>query len=257
MDDHHPLRPLIERIVAGARIPRRADREDLRRELWTHFEEAGASPSAIEDTLRRFGGEPLVTESLRRVYRFDYAVLYLAKIAFSVVASVAAALVIQVLVNLRVELQAEALRLAPGFARAAPNSAAVILGLVTAWEIGRPPFLLSRALAAIGACLTVCVGVQLLFAIGIGPFVTAATLVVVGYLCSARDAQPRRLLLTAAAFAAVLYADHLILRVSFAPARALAAGAVLAVLWSSTVFILTRIDRAFERRFEPARDTAR
>ena len=78
-----------------------------------------------------------------------------------------------------------------------------------------------------------------------------------GYLCATRDARPRRLLLTAAAFAAVLYADHLMLRVSFGPVRALAAGAVLAAMWSSAVFILTRIDQAFERRFEPARDTAR
>ena len=69
MADQHPAGPLIERIVAGARIPSRVDRDDLRRELWTHFEEAGTSPAAVEDTLRRFGAESSITESLRRVYR--------------------------------------------------------------------------------------------------------------------------------------------------------------------------------------------
>jgi|SRR5579864_3452961 len=243
--DENAVRALVERIVSGARIPCRSRRGELRRELWTHFEEAGTSPDALDDAVRRFGGETLVSESLRRVYRLDYAAWYLAKIAASIVASIAAALVIEVLVNLRVELQAEAWRLAPGFSRAAGVSVAVVLGLVTAWEACRPPFNRSRAAVAVGAYAAVCLMVQLLFATGIGAFVTATMLVVLGYGCARLKATPARVLLVCGAFAAVLYANHLALRVSFGASRALMGGAVLAAVWSSTILILGRVDHAF------------
>jgi hypothetical protein len=161
MDDADVVARFIENIVAGARIPDRAERDDLRRELWTHFEEAGTSPEAVRDTMRRFGAEALVTESLRQVYRWDYVCAYLVKIAATIVASIAAALVIEVLVNLRVEVEAEVLRLAPGFSHAAVLAIAVVLALVTAWEVGRTPFNRSRAVVAISAYATVCTLVQL------------------------------------------------------------------------------------------------
>lgn len=257
MHEQDAVDALIDRIVAGARIPGRAARDDLRRELWTHFEEAGTSPEALHDALDRFGVESLVAESLRRVYRFEYAVVYLAKIAASVVASVAAALLIQVLVNLRVEVQAEVWRLAPGFSRAAGVSVAVVLGLVTVWEACRPPFNRSRAAAAVAAYASICLLVRLLFATGIGAFVTPTILVSVGYMCSKLESTPGRLLLIFGTFAAVLYANHLVLRVAFGPSRALLASAVLVAVWSSTVLILARVDHAFLGFFEPAnRDTA-
>jgi hypothetical protein len=243
--DQDAVGAFIERIVAGARIPRGSDRDELRRELRTHFEEAGTSPEAQDEAVRRFGGEVLIAESFRRIYRFDYAIWYLAKIAASVVSSVAAALVIEVLVNLRVELQAEVWRLAPGFSRAAGVSVAVVLGLVTAWEVCRPPFNRSRAAVAVGAYAAVCLLVQLLFAAGIGAFVTATMLVVLGCLCARLKITPARLVLVFGAFAAVLYTNHLVLRVSFGAGRALIASAVLVAVWSSTVLILARVDHAF------------
>src|SRR5437764_12896509 len=105
MRDENTIAALIELIVVRARIPSRARRDDLRRELWTHFEEASDSPDAIDDVIRRFGAEAPIAESLREVYRWDYALWYLAKIAAAIVASVAAALLIEVMVNLRVQLQ--------------------------------------------------------------------------------------------------------------------------------------------------------
>jgi len=239
------VRALVERIVAGARIPSLSRRDELRRELWAHFEDAGASPEDLEQAVRRFGGEALVTESLRRVYRVDYAVVYFVKIAASVVASVAAALLIEVLVNLRVEVQAEVWRLAPGFSRAAGVSVAVVLGLVTAWEISRPPFNRSRAAVAVGAYASVCLMVQVLFATGIGAFVTATMLVALGYVCARLNATPARLVLVFGAFAALLYTNHLVLRVAFGASRALLGSAVLVAVWSSTVLILARVDHAF------------
>jgi hypothetical protein len=248
---------MIARIVANAHVPRRAAREDLRRELLTHFEEVGTSPDAVREAMRRFGGETAVTESLRQVYRWDYLCWYLAKVAASIVASSAAALLIQVVVNLRVELQAEVWRLAPGFSRAAPTSVAVVLGLITVWEMAKPPFSRSRAAAAFGAYAGVCLVVWRVFPPGIGAFFTATVLVALGYLCSSLERRPSRLLVLFGVFAVALYVNHLGLSVAFGPGRALLASAALVVVWSSTVVILNGADRAFMGLFEPAhRETA-
>ncbi len=211
MHEHDAVAAFIERIVTGARIPNRAGREDLRRELWTHFEEAGASPEAVRHAMSRFGAEARVTESFRRVYRWDYRCLYLAKIAASIVVSLAAALLIQALASLRVELQAEAWRLAPGFSHAAELSTGVVLALVAAWEVGRPPVGRSRAVLRL---------------------------------------QPAKLLLAFGVFACAQYGLHLVRSVAFGPGRAMLAGAVLAAVWSSTVVILARFDHVFFNVFE-------
>jgi hypothetical protein len=243
---------LIERIVACARIPGRARRDELRRELWTHFEEAKSSPDAAREAVRRFGAEAQVSAALRDVYRWDYAVWYFAKIAASIVASIAAALLIQVVVNLRVELQAEVWRLAPGFSRAAGMSVAVVLGLITGWEAVRPPFRRARAAVAIGAYAAICLAVRVLFLTGAGGLIQATILVGIGHLCSRLDRWPQRLAALVGAFAAALYVNHLLLSVRFGPSRALIAGAILCAVWSSTVVILHHVDRAFARVFDPA-----
>lgn len=251
MRDQDAVAALIERIVARSHIPGCARRDDLRRELWTHFEEAGTSPEATGEAIRRFGDDAPIAGSLRQVYRWDYALWYLAKIAASIIASIAAALLIQVLVNLRVEVQAEVWRLAPGFSRAAGMSIAVVLGLITAWEAARPPFNRARVAVAFGGYAAVCLMAQALFTTGIGAFVSAIVLVGIGGLCSKLESRPSRLLLLFAAFAAALYLNHLVLSVAFGAARALLAGAVLVAVWSSTELILTRVDRAFVSLFEP------
>jgi hypothetical protein len=245
MDEHDAVGRLIERIIAGAHVPGRAERDDLRRELWTHFEEAGTSPEALRESLRRFGAESLVTDSLRRVYGFEYALLYLAKVAASVVASAAAALLIEVFVNLRVEVQSEVLRLAPGFSRATGGAIAVVLALVTAWEVVKPPFSRPRAAAAVAAFAAVCVSAQLLFAIGVGAFVIPTVLVVLGSACSKLDKALARLLLLFGGFATVLYTSHLVLGVTFGVGQALLAGGVLVAVWCSARAIVVRVDDAF------------
>ena len=62
------VRALVDRVVAESGIESPARRADLRRELLTHFEEAGTSPETIEEALRRFGSPSVVTESLRDVH---------------------------------------------------------------------------------------------------------------------------------------------------------------------------------------------
>jgi len=253
MREQEAIAALIDRIVAGACIPSRTARDDLRRELWTHFEDAGASPDAAAYAIRRFGDESIVTASLRRVYRWDYLALYAAKIVASVIASFAAALVILALVNLRVELETEVWRLAPGFSRAAGMSLAVVLGLITVWEVVRRPFSLSRAVLAIGAYAAVCGLMNLLVAHSATAFLTAAVFVVPGYLCSRLSSRPLRWLLTFVAFAAAEYGIHVALSVSLPPSRAAAAGAILLVVWASTIVILTYADHAFVHVFDAPR----
>ena len=251
MRDEDAVAALIDRIVAQAHIPSRAQRDDLRRELWTHFEEASGSPDDTRDAVRRFGAEALIAESLRDVYRWDYVLWYLAKIAAAVVASIAAALLIEVVVNLRVELQAEVWRLAPGFSRAAGMSVAVVLGLITVWEAAKRPFNRWRAAIVVGAYAAVCLAVRLLFLSGVGALLTATSLVGIGHWCSKLAPWPSRLLVLVCAFAMALYVNHFLLNVAFGPSRALMAGAILGAVWASTVVILHHVDRAFARIFEP------
>ncbi len=71
-DDPHlddPVNALIDRIVAGADIPSWTKRNELRRELITHFEDAGTSPAVVEHALRRFGPESAIVRSLRNSHR--------------------------------------------------------------------------------------------------------------------------------------------------------------------------------------------
>ena len=49
---------LIDRIVAGACISSRAERDDLRRELLTRFEEAATSPESVAYAIQRFDAAP-------------------------------------------------------------------------------------------------------------------------------------------------------------------------------------------------------
>jgi hypothetical protein len=248
-NDQQAVADLIERIVRDARMPGRASRQQLREELWTHFAAAGSSPEAVRHAMERFGDVELVTTAFRFVYRWPYFVLYLVKIAASVILSMAVALVIQVLVNLRLEFQAEVWRLAPGFSQAAVVSVGVVLGLATAWESVRRPFDPRRAIVAILSYFAICVSVAFLGGRAIGVFGPATLLVVLGYLCSRLGLRPRNLLLTFAVFAVAIYGIHQAVSVAVGPERALVTSAVLIAIWASTVTILSRFDHAFGHLF--------
>jgi hypothetical protein len=247
MREHDAVASVIDRIVSAARIPSRAEREDIRRELWTHFDEAHEAPDGVIGAIERFGPEAMIVESLRQVYRWDYLVLYLVKIAISVIACIAAALLIQVLVNLRVELAAEVWRLAPGFSHAAVLSVGVVLGLVVAWEVSRRPFNGTRAIIAVCAYAALCLIFQITAAATMGPFITATMLTGVGSVCSKLERWPARLLVALGAFGATLYLRHHNLNIGFGPARAALVGGVYVAVWASTLVILGRLDDAFRR----------
>jgi len=211
--------------------------------------ERGLSVDAAERAaFARFGDPDELTEAFHRVYRWNYLVWYFAKIAASVVASVAVALLIQVVVSLRFQVQADVLQLAPGFAKAAVRSIAVVLGLATAWEIGRRPFAFHRATMAVGAYGAICVGVQVLFAAGIEAFGPATLLVCVGWLCSRLERRPARLLLTFSMFVGAIVAIHRTLHITISAAHAAIASAVLIAVWISTITILSHCDHLFSKR---------
>jgi hypothetical protein len=241
---------LVERIVAGARIPRRRDRDDLRRELLTHFEEAGTSPESIAYAIRRFGDDAVVTDALRHVYGWDYLALYAVKVAGSVVVSFASALLIVAAFNVRLELETEVWRLAPGFSRAAGAALAVTFGLIAAWEVVRRPFNLARSIVAIAAYVAACGLMRLVGGQSVNGFAIATGFVVLGYLCSRLPSGSLRWLLTFAVFAVAEYGIHAALSVAFPASRALMAGAALAAVWASTVFILRYADARFTQLFD-------
>ena len=249
MDEQQVVTDLIERIVRDARLPGRAAREHLGQELRSHFAAVGSTPEALREAMQRFGNPEMLTSAFRYVYRWDYAVLYLLKIAASVIVSMAAALVIQVLVNLRLEVQAEVWRLAPGFSKATIISVGVVLGIATAWEGVRRPFDSRRATVALLSYVAVWVSVAVLGGSTIGAFGPATLLVALGYLCSRLALRPRRLVLTFTAFACAIYGIHQTVNISVPPAQALLTSAVLLAVWASTVVILSQFDHAFGHLF--------
>lgn len=239
----------INRIVSGARLPSRADREDLRRELWTHFESAEESLEGRPDAMQRFGAEEAIVASLRRVYRWDYVLFYSAKVAAALVASLAAAFLIQILVNIRLQGDAALWRLAPGFWNAMAVSSAIVFGLIMAWEIDRRPFNGRRAAIVLSGYVLVCAVVQVLSGRS-APLFTATALVGLGYLCWKLKRWVDRLLLTLGAYALALYSTHAALSVSFGPTRALLAGGIYVAVCASTALIQARIHGIFANRLD-------
>ena len=80
----------------------------------------------------------------------------------------------------------------------------------------------------------------------VGAFVTASILATIGVGCArAATAWTSRALLTLAAFTVAEYLLHQSLGITFGPIRALAASAILLMLWASTITIVAFSDRAF------------
>lgn len=138
---------LIDRIVLDAGIPMPARREELRRELAVHFEEAAADGDAI----RRFGDSDLLVQSWRRVYRRERTLIYVLKLALSTAASLAAAMAIAAVAALR----------AGGFSYRAVPAAFFVLLLVVVREATRP-FTASRVIVRLRSYATTTGAAKLL-----------------------------------------------------------------------------------------------
>lgn len=160
MDDRARVRALIERLVREAKLGRARDRDELRRELESHFEEAGTSPDALRAALERFGDADAIGDGFRRAHRRGRAAFYAAKVLASLVVSLVVAILLQAAASVRVDTGAALLRLAPGYFVAVPFSAMIIVVLVAAWELDFEPLCVRlerrplRLLATLGALFT-------------------------------------------------------------------------------------------------------
>jgi len=240
----------IDPIVESAQIPSRRRRDELRRELRSHFEEGGLTPEAVHDAVARFGNTTDIGDSLRKVYRRDYMLFYSVKVAACVATATMAALLIEAIVSLRLEADADAWHLSPGFAHAAQFGVVLTLALVAAAEATRAPFTWSRAILALGCYAALPAFALSVNASSVGPFVTASVLATIGIgFARTSTAWIPRTLLTLAAFAAVEYLLHQSLGITFGPVRALMASAILLMLWASTITIVALCDRAFVSAF--------
>ncbi len=241
---------LIEPIVEAARIPSRRRRDELRRELRSHFEDAGEAPETVRDVVARFGNPPRIGASFREVYRRDYVLFYVVKVGCSIAAATTAATVIEAIVGLRLSRHADAWHLSPGFAHAAPFGVLLAFALVAAAEATRAPFSRSRACWSLGAYLVLAS-----CAFSVSPtsgeaFVTAGILAAIGVVVMrAAAAWTVRASLTLVAFTVVEYLLHRSLGIMFGPMRALATSAVLLTLWASTITIVAFSDRTFVGAF--------
>jgi hypothetical protein len=99
MAEQNDLVAFVSRIVERAQIPSRAERDDLRRELLAHFEDAALARGSRDDAVRQFGGGDDIAADLHRIYRGRRARAHTFRIATGLAASLAAALGITVLAN--------------------------------------------------------------------------------------------------------------------------------------------------------------
>jgi hypothetical protein len=241
---------LVERIVVAAEIPSRRRRDELRRELRSHFEESGLTPDGLHAAVGRFGDPTRIGYSLRNVYRRDYLLCYLVKVGACTAAAIVAAILIEAVANLRSAGAADAWHLSPGFAHAAGFGILMTLALVAISEATRGPLTWSRALLSVGCYITVCACALSVNGNSARAFVSASILAAIGVgFARASTAWIARTLLTLVAFAVVEYVIHQSSGIAFGPTRALATSAILLMVWASTIGIVAVSDRAFFKAF--------
>jgi hypothetical protein len=132
--DDPVVRALIERLVEHAELPDARSRDDLRRELESHFADAHDA-TGTTDAVSRFGDVTEVARGFRRAHGARWIVLYGAKVLASIAVSLAVALLLQTLVNVRMAPGAP-LEFGSWFGIAARVSLLVVLLGVGAWEFG-------------------------------------------------------------------------------------------------------------------------
>ena len=96
-DDRLPA--LIEDIIARARVPGRRERDDLRRELRAHFEDAARVHGSLDGAIAAFGSADDVARRLLAVYAAQRRRLRALRLAAGSTVSLLAALAIELLVS--------------------------------------------------------------------------------------------------------------------------------------------------------------
>jgi hypothetical protein len=205
--DREDLAAFVDRVVRESRIPDPDEREELRRELESHFADVADAPDTLRDAMARFGSPAAVAGALERAHRRSRFVRHLLRLGIPLLASIGVALVLQLVTNLRRDGRSDVIALGPAFTRSAFFSAFLVILLVAAWEIDIEP------------------------------------------LCVRLERRPLRLLATLAGLALLMILFHAATNTTLPPAIALSASAVDVAIWTCTVAILARTDRAFARVF--------
>lgn len=95
MTERDAVTAFVERVVAEARIPGSRARDDLRRELLAHFDDAIRRHGSVETAIAGFGPGADVASRLRGVYRTQRLAVHAARVAVGLCASLVAALGIE------------------------------------------------------------------------------------------------------------------------------------------------------------------
>lgn len=132
--DETTLNELIDRIVREAKVASARERQELRRELESHFAEAGGSPEALRAAVERFGSPAIVAGALAQAHRHSRMLTNALRVTVAFLVSTSLALVVQIVMNLRFEGPAT-LGLAPSFVPSAAFSTMLVVALVAAWEL--------------------------------------------------------------------------------------------------------------------------
>jgi len=133
--DQRDLAEFIDRIVRESKIPYAHAREELRRELESHFADAGGTPDALRAAVERFGRPADVSGALERTHRRSRFLTNLLRIVTAVATAWMVAVAIQLLANLRVDAHRNIIGLGHGFGRSVAFATMIVVALVAAWEL--------------------------------------------------------------------------------------------------------------------------
>lgn len=138
-DEPQAVRELIERLVRESNLPDARAREELRRELASHFQECGDSEGALREAVGRFGNPNAVIRGFRAAYRRGRPVLYAAKVAAAIVAASLVALALELIANLRLGGGGGPVHIGGGYPISAVFAVTIVVVLVAAWELDIEP----------------------------------------------------------------------------------------------------------------------
>jgi hypothetical protein len=133
--DERALAGFIDGIVRASKIPDALAREELRRELESHFAEAGDTADALRNAVDRFGSPADVSRALERTHRRSRFFTSLLRIVTAVAAASIVAVAIQLIANLHVDAQGNIVGLGRGFGRSVAFATMIVVALVAAWEL--------------------------------------------------------------------------------------------------------------------------
>jgi hypothetical protein len=153
--DERGLAEFIDRIIRESKIPHPRVREELRRELESHFADVGGAPDAWRAAVERFGSPADVSGALERTHRRSRFLTNLLRIATALAAASLVAVAIQLIANLHINAEGSIIGLGRGFARSVAFATTIVIALVAAWELDIDSFCARLEKHPLRLCATV------------------------------------------------------------------------------------------------------